>query len=174
MVGAYQFLKKYGVAIGFGLGAVLAILTWVIILGQYPQGNPTLEELNKNHSDLFNFGLVATYGLLFLAIGASVIFPIIYMAMNPKDSVKMLIGVGVIIVIYFITNAMGDGTMTADLLKSDESLITAEQLANFKPGVTQSSSVKFADGLILWGYVMLILASLLVVAAGVRDFIKQS
>ena len=172
MVGAYQFLKKYGVAIGFGLGAVLAILTFLIILGGYPDGNPDITELNKNHSDLFNFGLYATYFLLIVAIAAAIIAPAIYMAMNPKDSMKVLIGVGVMIVLYFITNAMGDGTVTVEMFKSDESLLTAEQTANFVPGETTSSAVQRADGLIILGYIMMIVASILAVGAGVRDFIK--
>ncbi|MCP4438333.1 MAG: hypothetical protein GY810_05255 [Aureispira sp.] len=172
MIGAYQFLKKYGVAIGFGLGAVLAILTFAIILGGYPDGNPNIEELNKNHSDLFNFGLYAAYFLLIVAIAVTIIAPVIYMAMNPKDSVKILIGVGVMIVLYFITNAMGDGTVTVEMFKSDDSLLTAEQVANFKVGETQTSAVKFADGLILFGYVMMIVAFVLVLAAAIRDFIK--
>lgn len=172
MIGAYQFLKKYGVAIGFGLGAVLAILTFVIILGNYPQGNPNIEELNKSHSGLFDFGLYAAYFLLFIAIAAMVIAPAIYMAMNPKDSVKVLIGVAVMVVLYFITNAMGDGTVTVEMFKSDDSLLTAEQVANFRQGETQVSAVKFADGLILFGYVMMIVAFILVIAASIRDFIK--
>lgn len=172
MIGAYQFLKKYGVAIGFGLGAVLAILTFVIILGGYPDGNPDIKELNDNHSGLFDFGLYVAYFLLIIAIAVTIIAPTIYMAKNPKDSVKVLIGVGVMVVLYFITNAMGDGTVTIEMFKSDDSLLTAEQIANFKQGETQVSAVKFSDGLILFGYVMMIVAFILVIAAAIRDFIK--
>lgn len=172
MIGAYQFLKKNGVAIGFGLGTVLAILTFVVILVGYPEGNPNIEELNKNHSNLFDFGLYAAYFLLIVAIAITLIAPIIYMAMNPKDSVKILIGIGIMVVLYFITHAMGDGTVTVEMFKSDDSLLTAEQIANYQPGETQASSVKFADGLILLGYVMMIVSFILVVVAAIRDFIK--
>lgn len=182
MTGAYQFLKKYGVALGFGTGAVLAVLTYVFILVGYPEINPSKEELYEMSN--FNFGLYITYALIAVACLLVAVFSLIYVAKNPKDSVKGLIGFGVIVVLYFITYSMGDGAMTAELAKSDPSLMPMEtkEIAGrmltvpvvFEEGVTQSSGLQTADGLIKFGYIMMLLAIVAMAFAAVRDLVKQS
>lgn len=177
MTGMYQFLKKYGVAIGFGTGAVLSILTFAIILLGYPEGNPTAKELiaNPDHSGIFDFGIYITYVLLGIACLVSIIFPVIYMAMNPKDSVKGFAAFAVILVLYFITQAMGDGTLSTELATSHEYLLKDSDgnVQTFVAGKTQSPALKSADGLIIFGYIMLGAAFFLMLAAALRDFFKQ-
>ena len=67
---------------------------------------------------------------------------------------------------------MGDGSLTTELVNSDPTLLPMD--VKFEEGVTQSSGVKFADGMIKFGYIMMLLASLAMMLASVRDFIKQS
>lgn len=182
MTGAYQFLKKYGVAVGFGTGTVLAILTYVIILAGYPEINPGREELYEMGS--FDFGLYTTYALIIVACLLVAVFSLIYVAKNPKDSVKGLIGFGVIVVLFFITYSMGDGALTAELAKSDPLLLPMESKmigdrtvsvpVIFEEGVTQSSGLQIADGLIKFGYIMMLLAMVAMTFAAVRDLVKQS
>lgn len=181
MTGAYQFLKKYGVAVGFGTGAVLAILTYAIILAGYPEITPGREELYEMGS--FNFGLYTTYALIIIACLLVAIFSLVYVIKNPKDSLKGLIGFGVIVVLYFITYGMGDGTLTAALAKSDPTLLPTEikTIAGtdvtvpvvFEEGITQSSGLQTADGLIKFGYIMMVLALVAMTFAALRDLVKQ-
>ncbi len=170
MTGAYQFLKKYGVAIGFSTGTVLCILMYAIILGGYPDFNPSEKELYG--TSIFDFGLYTTYILIVIGILLIAVFSLLYVAKNPKDSVKGIAGFGVIIVLFIITNSMGDGSLTTELVNSDPTLLPMD--VKFEEGVTQSSGVKFADGMIKFGYIMMLLASLAMMLAAVRDFIKQS
>lgn len=170
MTGAYQFLKKYGVAIGFGLGTVLCLLMYAIILGGYPEFNPSEKELYE--TSIFDFGLYTTYALIVIGVLLIAAFSLVYVAKNFKDSIKGIAGFAVIVVLFFITNAMGDGALTTELVNSDPSLLPLD--VKFEEGVTQSSGVKFADGMIKFGYIMMILASVAMVLAAVRDFVKQS
>jgi len=170
MTGAYQFLKKNGVAIGFGTGTVLAILTYGIILGGYPEFNPTTEDLYK--LPIFDFGLYTTYALIVIASLAVVLFSSLYVIKNPKESVKGLIGFGVMAVLFIVTYSMGDGTLTEGLINSDPSLLPLD--VKFEDGVTQSGDVQMADGLIKFSYAMLLLSGLAILFAIGRDFIKQS
>lgn len=182
MTGAYQFLKKYGVAMGFGLGTVLALLTYVFILAGYPEFNPTEEELYKLR--IFDFGLYTTYALIVIAVLLVAVFTILYVAKNPKESVKGLIGFAVIAVLFVVTYSMGDGALSNDLVNSDPTLLPTEtKMISGTPvnvpmvleeGVTQSSGLQFADGLIKFGYAMLLLACAAMVFAAGRDFVKQS
>lgn len=169
MVGAYQFLKKYGVTLGFSFGAVLSVLMWVIIVTGYPEFNPTEEELYG--LGIFDFGLYTTYFLMIVGIVVAMVFPIIYVAKNPKESMKGLIAAAVLVVLYLITQAMGDGTLTLEMMKSDETLMPLGEM--FVAGQTQSSAVGFSDGLIKFSYIMMVLAIGAMIFAAVRDFVKQ-
>lgn len=182
MTGAYQFLKKYGVAISFGTGTVLAILTYAIILGGFPEFNPGKKEMYD--LSIFNFGLYTTYGLIFLACLLVIVFSIVNVIKNPKGSVKGVIGFGVLLVIFFITYSMGDGLLTEALAKSDPRLIPIETRevgdvmvkmpVALQEGVTASSELKTADGLIKFSYVMMLIALVAMVFAALRDLVKQS
>jgi hypothetical protein len=170
MTGAYQFLKKYGVSIGFSIGTVLCIVMYAIIIGGYPDFNPTEKELYG--TSIFDFGIFTTYFLIFLAVILVAIFSLLYVIKNPKESVKGLIGFSVIVVLFFLTYSMGDGSLTTELVNSDPTLLPLD--VKFEEGLTQSAGVKFADGMIKFGYVMMILSIVSMLLALGRDFIKQS
>jgi len=170
MVGVYQFLKRYGVAIGFGFGALLALTTYAIILGGYPATSPTEEELYG--LSIFDFGILAAKYLVYLAAFlAFIVFPIVQIAQDPKGSMKMIIMLVAVVIIYFITQAMGDGTLTLEMINSDESLLAEGEV--FESGVSSSPNVAFADGLIKFGYFMLGGAILSSVFSVAYSFIKQ-
>ena len=169
MVDAYQFLKKYGVGIGFGLGAVLSILTYVFILGGYPDNNPTEEQLYV--TSIFDFGILSAKYLVYLGVLLMLGFFVKDVVQDPKGSTKPLIMLGVLLVIYFVTQAMGDGTLTLDMLNSDASLLPAGE--KFEAGVTQSVDVKFADGLIHFGSIMVNGAWIILFLSVIYGMIKQ-
>jgi hypothetical protein len=170
MTGAYQFLKKYGVSIGFTTGTVLCLIMYAIIIGGYPEFNPTEKELYG--SSIFDFGIFTTYFLIILGVLLIAIFSLLYVIKNPKESVKGLIGFGVIVVLFFLTYSMGDGSLTTELVNSDPTLLPLD--VKFVEGVTQSTGVQFADGMIKFGYIMMIIAVISMFLAAGRDFIKQS
>lgn len=170
MTGAYQFLKKYGVAIGFGAGTIITILSYVIILSGFPEFNPSEKELYD--LGIFDFALYSTYFLMFVAILLVAGFTLAYTIKNPKDSVKGLIAFGVLAALFLITYMMGDGTLTADLVNSDPSLLPAS--SKLEEGVTQSSDLQFVDGLIKFSYILMLGAGGSMLFAMGRDMMKQS
>ena len=169
MVNSYNFLKKYGVIIGFSSGAVIALLTYVFILSGYPDVEPTKEELYGY--GVFDFGLYATYFLVFLAVATSIVFSVFNSFKNPAGAKKMLIGLAGVVVLIIITQMMGDGTLTLDMVKSDESLLPQGEI--FQDGVSSSSAVKFADGLIKMTYVLIAAAILSTIGGIIYGFTKQ-
>ncbi|MFK7797342.1 MAG: hypothetical protein AB8E82_07805 [Aureispira sp.] len=181
MTGAYQFLKKYGVAIGFGIGAILAVLTFVIIAASYPDIDPSKEELYEMSS--FNFGIYATYVLIGLACSLVLVFTVAYVVRNPKESLKGIVAFAILLALLGITYSMGDAYLTEELINSDNTLLPVEEKVVdgntitvpviFKEGETQSSSLQLADGLIKYGYIMLILAVIAMGVGMLRDLIKQ-
>jgi hypothetical protein len=175
MTGVYQFLKKYGVAIGFGTGTVLSILMYVIIVTGYPPFNPSNEELYKLL--IFDFGLYTSYILILIAVILVASFSGLYVAKNAKESIKGLVSFGIIVLLFIVTYSMGDGALTAEIVNSDPTLLPINpsgDLTILKEGVTQSSGLQTADGLIKFGYIMMILACTTMVLAAGRDFVKQS
>lgn len=170
MTGVYQFLKKYGVAIGFGVGTVITALSYIIILTGFPEFNPSEKELYD--LGIFNFALYSAYFLIFVAMLLVVIFTVIYTIKNPKDSVKGLVAFGILFVLFIITNMMGDGVLTGEIVNSDPSLLPAS--VKLEEGITQSSSLQFVDGLIKFSYVLMLLAGGSMLVAMGRDMVKQS
>jgi len=164
MVKLYQFLKKYGVAIGFGLGTILVALMYVLIISNYPEGNPTSKELGNNHSDIFNFGIYISYFLIFLATAVSLIFPIGYLAMNIKESIKVLIGIAAVLVVFFIAYSIGSGEISGEIVES---------IAKCKVLPMTEGEMKLAEGLMFMGYIMLGLTVLTALVTSARDFSKQ-
>jgi hypothetical protein len=114
MVKLYQFLKVHGVLIGFSVGGVLSVLSFlVIIMGL--EKNLTNKEMYDVSA--FDFGLFVNYILLFVSVIVAAVFPIIYLAKNFKESIKMLIGMGVVILIGIVAYVMASGTITPDIAK---------------------------------------------------------
>lgn len=169
MTGAYQFLKKYGLTLSVGVGATISILAWVIILAGYPEFNPTPEELYK--LSIFDFALYATYFLILVAVLLVIGFSVLYVAKNPKESMGGLIGMGVFIVLFLLAYFMGDGTLNSELLNSDPSLLPMG--VKFEDGVTQSGDLQMADGLIKFGYIMMLLSAGAMVFSAGRDLMKS-
>lgn len=181
MTGAYQFLKKYGVAISFSSGAILVALMYIIIAGSLPEYSLSDEDLYEMSS--FDFGIYITYFLIAAACFCVALFSLIYVARNPKESIKGLIGFGILVVLFGVTYAMGDGLLTQEIINSDPTLIPTELRVisgdeisistEFKEGETFSSDLQLADGLIKYGYIMLLLAIGAMVLGMIRDLIKK-
>lgn len=181
MTGAYQFLKKYGVAISFSIGAILVALMYIIIGVSLPDATLSEEDLYPMTS--FDFGIYATYFLIGTACFFVVLFSLIYVIQNPKQSIKGLVAFAILVVLFIVTYSMGDGLLTQEYISSDPTLIPMElRVVNgdeisvstaFKEGETYSSDLQLADGLVQYGYIMLALAIIVMVIAMIRDLIKK-
>jgi hypothetical protein len=160
MRAAYQFLKKQGVSISFAIGALLSIISLAVIIVGFPEG-ATMEELHA--TTIFNPALNITYILMFVAALAAIVGPAIYTALNFKDSVQFLIIFVALLVMYFISIAMGASP-------------NAEQLAFFQ-GVDNShltaDIIKYIDGLLIFTGIIMFLTLCSLVFMGVWGMLKQ-
>ena len=160
MKAAYQFMKKFGVTIGFSLGAFLSVLVILIIISGFPEG-ATLEELYK--SSIFNPAINISFGLIVIAFFAAIVGPTIYTVLNFKDSVKFLIALAAMVILYLISRAMG-------------SVPNQQELVFFQGVDNQhliASDVAFVDGLLLFTGIMIFLTLASLVFMGVWGLLKQ-
>jgi hypothetical protein len=158
MVKAYQFLKKYGVTIGFASGSFLSIVAFLILILGLPTGvdNKALYE-----ESAFNFGLFVTYILLISAIAVALIFPAIYTAQNFKESTKMLISIVVLLVIGIISYALASGAVTPDIAKGVASMKMTE------------GNIKLTEGILYLGYLLFFAAIGAVIFSFVRPMLAK-
>ncbi|AFC23906.1 hypothetical protein [Saprospira grandis] len=160
MNGAYQFLKKHGVTISFSLGALLSLISIFAIVGGFPEeaDRPTLYA-----SGIFNPALNITYLLIFICTIVAIVGPVLYMAFNIKESIKFLATAGAMLVVFFVTKAMGTTP-------------TAEELVVFQGNHNhhlEAGDVAFVDGLLLFAVVMIFLSIAAWVFSAVWDTIKS-
>jgi hypothetical protein len=62
---------------------------------------------------MIDAGLYITYALFFIAVGAAIIFPLLYIIKDPKGVVKSLAGIGALVVIFILCYAVSGDEVTA-------------------------------------------------------------
>jgi hypothetical protein len=103
----YNFLSRYGQLFAFGLGAILTAIFFVTVFTNV-EGFSDLSESEQAESTVFNFGLYASIVLTIVCAAAILIAGVIFTILTPKQSLKALIGLAVIIVIFFVSYNMAD------------------------------------------------------------------
>lgn len=106
----YNFLAKNGQVVAFGLGVVLIgifLLMSVPQAGGYYFETMSDEEIYK--VDIFNFGIRAAIALAVLCAAAMLLFGLYHIATNPKGSIKGIIGVAVLVILFFILYSSTSG-----------------------------------------------------------------
>ena len=75
---------------------------------------------------MLDVGLYILYALLFIAVAAAVIFPIINSLSNPSGLIKIAIGLGAIVVLFGISYALSDSEITRSALAAGLSASTVK------------------------------------------------
>lgn len=109
----YKFLTRNGQLMAFGLGVLIAILFLISVLGGMESFNALGDE-DKGTTGIFNIGLYGAIVLCILCAASIVLFGVYHAVSNPKGAMKFLIGLGVLIVIFFIFYAMADPVTVED------------------------------------------------------------
>lgn len=128
----YKFLSKNGVTVAAVLGGVISIAFLVIASSSVPEGlgpdylkdasgplmgDALLSKLEGIGS--FDLGFYATYAFLILAVAAAVLLSLIYFVTNfSVKSLRTLIPILVLIVVYFIVSSSFDPTADSYVVKS--------------------------------------------------------
>ena len=106
----YSFLTRNGQTFAFGIGLLLAIGMIVsIYLGDVGAWSQIAENnLDRYETGMFNFGMKASFALMFFAALAAVGFGLYHLATNPKGALKGIIGLVAVIALYFIIYSAAD------------------------------------------------------------------
>ncbi|MEM0991442.1 MAG: hypothetical protein AAGI49_00320 [Bacteroidota bacterium] len=97
----YQFLSKNGQTIAFGLGIFLTAIFLFSALGGIEKFNMLSDE-QQYETGIFNSGFFAVIILTILCLAAAVLFGVVQMFGDIKGSLKGLIGVAALAVVFFI------------------------------------------------------------------------
>ena len=93
---------------------------------------------------MLDVGLYILYVLLFVAVAAAIIFPLINSLSNPRALIRSGIGVGIILALFGISYAMSDSELTRNAIAA---------------GLSESS-VKFIGAGLMMLYIVFVLAIL--------------
>lgn len=144
----YQFLTKYGQMAAFGLGLLITLLFLFIAISGLDSYN-ALPDGEEGKTTIFNFGLYAVIGLIFIGIALSLIFGVIYLATHPQAAIRFGIMIGALLIIafglYFVSSAETTGKI-AEL---------AEQNFNSSETISKMISAGLYTVLILSGLAVL-------------------
>ena len=76
--------------------------------------------------DLLDFGFYLFYALLFVSIGAAIVYPIINAIKTPGSLGKSAIGVGALVVLFGISYALSGTSLTAKAIALGENESSAK------------------------------------------------
>lgn len=119
----YKFLSKNGSTIAFLIGLAI-VVTFASIVYSGIAEFQTVSEENYSQVDLFNFGLYAAIVLIGICVAIWLIFGIIQMFTNFSGSIKTIIGLAVILIIFFISysTAVPHSNEAIDLLMQENDI----------------------------------------------------
>jgi len=105
---------------------------------------------------MLDLGFYVFYALLFIAVAAMVIFPIIHMLREPSTLLRSAIGIGVVVVLFVVSYALADSEVT----------IKAAAV-----GINEGSSKLIGAGLIMF-YITLVLSGVALIYSEVSKAFK--
>ena len=103
----YKFLSKYGQLSAFLLGALITVIFLISVFS----GAETFSQLPEEEqvqSGIFNFGLYGAIALIVICAILALFFGLVYTVLHPKQSMKAIIGIVALIVIFFIGYSAAD------------------------------------------------------------------
>ena len=106
--------------------------------------------------EMIDIGIYACYILLFVALIAAVVFPLLQITQNPKSLVKSGIGVAGLTVLFFISYSLSGNEVTAKYTTM---------------GVAEGSSKLIGAGLIMF-YIILIATIIFMVYSEINKALK--
>ena len=103
----YNFLSKHGQTAAFLLGVLLVLIFLdIAIPGASGVNFDQMEDAEIFETSMFNFGIMVARFLTILCAAGMVIFGLLQIFSNLKGSMKGLIGVAVLVILFFIFQGM--------------------------------------------------------------------
>ena len=160
----YKFLSKNGQTLAFLLGVVIVAIFMGSILSGLDAWNPTSD--NKYDTGIFDFGLTTARLLVYVAAAGMVIFGLWQVLTNIKGSLKGIIGVAILLGIFFIAFNSASGEPDAFVKGAVENFEGSQ-------GVDlTANNLKFISGGISTVVILAGVAAAAFVLSEIRNFFK--
>ena len=108
----YKFLTKNGQALAFGLGVLITAIFLISVVSNMGEFT-TMAKEDQTQTGIFNVGLVGAIALAIIAAAGMLIFGLAQIAGNLRGSMKGIIGVAILLVIFFVSYSMSSAEPTA-------------------------------------------------------------
>lgn len=129
----YKFLTKNGQLLAFGLGAFITVISVVLIMSGLSDFN-LLDKETRVTSDIFNFGMKAGIALVFICALLMLVFGLMQIASNPKGSIKGIIGLIVMVVVFFVAKSMAAPAVATDMKEAMEKYNVTDGIGSYISG----------------------------------------
>ncbi len=128
---SYKFLSKNGPLIAFLVTLVVLIITLIPIFSGLESFNnvAAAQQSYSKEGEMFNTGIYLTAVLLVIGVIAIILFSIAQVFMQPKASMKSLIALGILAVVFFILYGMADAKGTGSLAQTIERFSLSESIS---------------------------------------------
>lgn len=129
----YEILSKKGLLFAFLLGLAAVLLFYVPVFTGVDAFNALPEE-EQDTTSIFDLGLWMTIILVVIAALAIIVFSVFSIVNDPKGSLKGLVGLGVIILIFIIgyalTGTPDESTRLASVIERFQVNMSDHQIIN--------------------------------------------
>lgn len=155
----YNFLVRNGQLLAFGIGTLFTIIFLMGIFSGLEDFNALAEE-QQGTTSIFNFGLYAVAVMAVACVIALVLFGLYHMVTDFRSARMGLIGVGVLLILFFVARAIAPTDMGTHI---------AELHQEFAVSATASKNI---SGGIAFTLLLLAIAGLAFVFSEIRNFFK--
>jgi len=159
----YKFLVKNGQLLAFGLGVVITAIFLFSVIGGLDQFNELPEE-DQVTTTIFNAGITGAVILIIVAAISLVAFGLFQVLGDLRGSLKGLIGLAVLVVVFFIAYSSANGVASNEI---DPIANAIERVGGIDPG-----NLKFIGGAIVTAMVLVATAFASFVLAEIINFFK--
>ena len=153
----YNFLLKRGQLFALLLGVgVVAVYLFTVLGGLSSAGYSTSDDLNlilkSNPNADFSFfdaGMYLTLALIAIAVAAALLFGIIHLFKSPKGSLKVIIGVAVLAILFFALMNTSEAESTGKIGELVQKFDVGDAASKFISGGLKTTAILGAAAVIL-------------------------
>ncbi|WP_235299148.1 hypothetical protein [Portibacter marinus] len=147
----YKFLISKGQTLAFVLGAGLSILFAVLIyLGVKDRSLAEMSIDSLKETTIFDFGIKAALALIGLAILALLIFGIISLFTNFKGAIKLLIGLAIIVGLFFLFYTISVPEESGILARLADEFAITDNISKFISAGIKTTLTLLGLALVIW------------------------
>lgn len=159
----YKFLVANGQRLAFGLGILITAIFLFSVIGGLDQFNELPDE-DQVTTTIFNSGISGAIILIVIAAAALILFGLFQVLSNLKASLKGIIGLAVLLVVFFIAYSSANGDAAAEIGPISTAI---EKVGGIAPG-----NLKFIGGAIVTAMVLIGTAFASFILAEIINFFK--